>query len=111
MLKHRIIMLCLLTLGLTGCLKPYTPSVQQGNDVTQQQIAQLKLGMSQDDVQYLMGQPILQSTFNNNQWDYVYTYQPKDQGPISEKRLSLYFNAQGQLIRIKNEVSDAKVKS
>jgi outer membrane protein assembly factor BamE len=104
-------MLCLLTLGLSACIKPYTPSVQQGNDVTQQQVAQLKLGMSQDDIQYLMGQPILQPTFNNNQWDYIYTYQPPDQGPISEKRISLYFNSQGQLIRIKDDTIDAKAKN
>ncbi|NOX50640.1 MAG: outer membrane protein assembly factor BamE [Gammaproteobacteria bacterium] len=48
-------------------------TVQQGNVITQEMIDQLKPGMSRIQVAYIMGEPILRSTFNPNRWDYVYT--------------------------------------
>jgi len=47
--------------------------VQQGNVITQEMIDQLKPGMSRIQVAFIMGEPILRSTFNPNRWDYVYT--------------------------------------
>lgn len=109
MSKRLIVTLILSTAMLAGCIKPYTPSVQQGNIISQDQVSQLKLGMSQDDVQYLLGEPILQPTFANNQWDYVYTYQPIDNAPVKEKHVSLFFNNQGQLINIKSELTPQQI--
>jgi outer membrane protein assembly factor BamE len=109
MQKRLILALLASSILLSGCIKPYTPSIQQGNIISQQDVAQLKLGMSQNDVQYLLGEPILQSTFNNNQWDYVYTYEPIDNGPIKERRLSLYFNAQGNLIKIQDNLTPQQI--
>jgi outer membrane protein assembly factor BamE len=85
---------------LSGCLKPYTPSIQQGNIITPAIVEQLKTGMTQDDVQYLIGAPILSPTFETNTWHYVYTYQPKDSHKVEEKRLILTFNGQGKLVQI-----------
>lgn len=107
-MQKPILLLLAISVLLTGCLRPYTPSIQQGNIISTDQIKQLKIGMSQDDVQYLLGQPILQPTFNNNQWNYIYTYQAKNAGPMQEQRLSLWFNDQGKLTHIQqitNEVT------
>lgn len=109
MQKRLILTLLATSILLTGCLKPYTPSVQQGNVISEKDVAQLKLGMNESDVQYLLGLPVLQSTFNNNQWDYVYTHQAKDNGKITERRLSLYFNAQGNLIKIQDNLTPQQI--
>lgn len=51
----------------------HRPSMQQGNVVTQKMIDQLKPGMTREQVAFVMGQPVIQNTFNANRWDYVYT--------------------------------------
>ena len=61
---------------LNGCVlfHGYAPPLQQGNYLSVKQINKLRIGMSKTQVEAIMGTPILQNTFNDNQWDYVYTY-------------------------------------
>ena len=76
----------------------YKPDVQQGNTFTDKQLSQLKIGMSQQQVTFIMGTALLKDPFHKNRWDYVYTF-AKNQG-IAERRLvSLYFT-EGKLSKI-----------
>jgi outer membrane protein assembly factor BamE len=68
----------------------YRFNIQQGNVITPDMLAQVKPGMSGDQVRYIMGTPVLNSTFNPNRWDYVYTYKPGG-GKQTEKRVTMYF--------------------
>ena len=64
--------------------------VQQGNVVTQDMLAQLSPQMDKKKVLFIMGSPIVQDTFNNTRWDYIYTFTPG--GGRTERRLvTLYF--------------------
>lgn len=110
MQKRLIFILLFSSLLLTACIKPYTPSVQQGNILTQDDVKQLKIGMSKDDVQYLLGAPVLQSTFADNQWDYIYTYQPIDNGPVKEKHINLFFNNQSKLVDIQADLTPQRIQ-
>jgi outer membrane protein assembly factor BamE len=60
---------------LTACSSfgVYRLDIQQGNLVTQEQVAKVKPGMSRLDVRNLLGTPLLQDAFNANRWDYLYT--------------------------------------
>ncbi len=60
---------------LAGCAKfgVYRLDVQQGNLVTQAQVARVQPGMSRLDVRNLLGTPLLQDAFNGHRWDYLYT--------------------------------------
>ena len=51
--------------------------IQQGNLVTQEQLAKVKSGMSRLDVRNALGTPLLQDVFNGNRWDYYFSL---DQG-------------------------------
>jgi len=51
----------------------YRLDIQQGNLVTQDQLAKVKPGMSRLDVRNLLGTPLLQDAFNGNRWDYSYS--------------------------------------
>jgi len=77
-------------LFLTSC-STYKMEVQQGNALTNDVIAQLKTGMSKDEVMSILGTPLLQDNFRSNRWDYVYYTK---QGRSSSKRQSvtLLFN-------------------
>jgi outer membrane protein assembly factor BamE len=83
--------LSFLLLAGCGILKPYQPDVQQGNVVSEADVAKLKPGMSKDQVSNLLGTPVLDNAFNTNHWAYVYTFQ-HDGGVITKKNLDVYFN-------------------
>jgi outer membrane protein assembly factor BamE len=61
----------LLAATLASCAL-YKPEIRQGNVVTQEQTAQLRKGMTRNQVQAVMGAPLLTSTFHDGRWDYVY---------------------------------------
>ena len=51
----------------------YRPTIQQGNVVKQEQVNELRPGMSKRQVKFLLGTPMLNDVFHANRWDYVYT--------------------------------------
>src|SRR3546814_17545425 len=51
---------------------------------------QLKLGMTHEQVHYLIGTPIAASAFRPNRWDYV-GYYKSPRGEVTERIVSLYF--------------------
>lgn len=84
----KLIIVGILGLSLIGCI--YQPNIQQGNVYTQQQVNQLRPGMTKQQVMQIMGEPILADNFNANRWAYVYTFQ-KNGGKIEKKQLNLEF--------------------
>ena len=46
--------------------------VQQGNYITSEQYDQLKVGQTKDQVTYIIGKPLTQFIFDQNQWDFTY---------------------------------------
>ena len=63
---------------LSGCSTYEFPgvhriTVQQGNVVTQAMIDKLKPGMTKRQVQFVLGNPVIDDQLNRNRWDYVYT--------------------------------------
>ena len=98
-----ILMSIALVMTLTGCIS-YDFSrriVQQGNLLPQSKVERLKVGMSKDNVAALMGTSLLCPTFNNDRWDYAYTWR-KGSGPMMIRNLSLYFT-NSRLARIEHK--------
>lgn len=81
--------------------------VQQGNIITQDMLAQLKLGMEKAKVRYIMGTPLVTDVFHADRWDYVYTLQAGDEGHPVQRRVSLYFSGD-RLRRVAGNVKPAK---
>ena len=84
-----------LALALAGCSSdkwgfPYRPSVQQGNWVTHEQVAQLKQGMTRDQVRFVLGSPTLTDVLHADRWDYVYYYKPGSGAP-EERKFTVWF--------------------
>lgn len=63
------------TISLTGCagFGVYKIDIQQGNLVTQDQVAKVKPGMSRLDVRNTLGTPLLQDVFHQDRWDYYFS--------------------------------------
>ena len=75
----------------------YRADVQQGNVVTQEMVDTLRPGMTQNQVRYVLGTPLVTDSFNNNRWDYIYRNQSGETGVITQKRLTVLFDANGNL--------------
>lgn len=91
-------------LALAGCSFPgvYKIDIQQGNVVTQDMIDQLRPGMTRRQVRFIMGNPLLQDTFNTNRWDYLYSLQPGG-GKRQQERMSVFFNESDQLVSLSGD--------
>ncbi|MBK8183534.1 MAG: outer membrane protein assembly factor BamE [Candidatus Competibacteraceae bacterium] len=86
----------LLSLVLTaGCasLIPsfYTPPVRQGNYIDQSTVTQLHSGMSKQQVQRLLGTPLVADPFHQSRWDYYYQY-GKGNHITEQRHLTLFFS-------------------
>ncbi|MDD2990225.1 MAG: outer membrane protein assembly factor BamE [Zoogloea sp.] len=103
----------LLIAALSGCsstsdfLRPYRIDVRQGNFVSQEMVAQLKPGMSRDQVRFVLGAPLLMDVFHSDRWDYVYRFQP-GKGQVQERRLTVIFE-DGKLLRLDGDVRSEEV--
>lgn len=84
-----IFALFILVLSLSACI--HKVDVEQGNVISQDMVNQLHPGMTSDQVQFIMGHPVLVETFENNRADYVYTFQANG-SDITRKRITLLFN-------------------
>lgn len=73
-----------------GLPRVHKVTVQQGNVITQEMIDKLKPGMTRNQVAFIMGEPVLRHTFDEDRWDYIYSLEIP--GYYDEqKRVSLYF--------------------
>ena len=65
------------SLCLHGCKVPgmHQPTIEQGNIVTQKMVDRLRPKMTKAQVQFVLGKPVYQNTFDINRWDYVYTFE------------------------------------
>lgn len=71
-------------------ITPYKVDIIQGNFVSSEQVAQLRAGMSRDQVKQVMGTPLLASVFHADRWDYVFTLKRQGIEPQSFK-YTVYF--------------------
>jgi len=72
---------------------PYRRSVQQGNWITQEQVDTLQVGMSREQVRFVLGSPTLTSALHADRWDYPYFYRPGT-GTPQERRFTVWFEGE-----------------
>ena len=106
---HRRFLLVFL-LALSSCgyvpripgITPYRIDIQQGNFISQDMVAQLKPGMSKEQVRLALGTPLLTDIFHADRWDYVYWYEKAGAKP-EQRKLTVFFE-DGKLTRLDGDV-------
>lgn len=83
---------------MTSMFKPFRADVIQGNFVSREMAEELKPGMTKEQVQAIMGTPLLQTVFNQNRWEYVFSLRQGYQAPIV-RRFTVYFDKDGKMLR------------
>ena len=71
-------------------LSPYRPDIQQGNFISQEMLAQLKVGQTREQVKFILGTPLLTDVFHAQRWDYPF-YLARGNGELTTRRVTLYF--------------------
>lgn len=102
MRKNIIFIILLIGLTQSGCSSwlpdAHKIDIQQGNRIKQQDMDKLKLGLTRDQVRFVLGSPLLQDSFHQDRWDYIFYLQP-GKGKLRQSKISLYFDGD-KLIRI-----------
>jgi len=99
--------------SLAGCgyvpqipgVTPYRIDIQQGNFVSQEMVAQLKPGMSKEQVRLVLGTPLLTDIFHAERWDYIY-WRERPGGKREQRKLAVFFE-DGKLTRLDGDVVSA----
>jgi outer membrane protein assembly factor BamE len=79
--------------NVLGFITPYRIDIVQGNVVTKEQMALVKVGQSRAQVRDELGSPLLTDVFHADRWDYVFTI--KRQGAEPQQRtITLRFDGE-----------------
>ena len=54
----------------SGCV--YRSNISQGNLVEQEDLDQAEIGMTRNQIRFLLGTPLIDDPFHATRWDYVY---------------------------------------
>ncbi len=88
--KSLVIALTLALLSACTYLTPYKIEIQQGNVVKDDELAQLRAGMSKQQVTQTIGTPLVTDVFHADRWDYVH-YVRKRGRMLEQRKLTLVF--------------------
>ena len=86
-------------------ITPYRIPIQQGNFLSQEMVSQLKVGMTREQVRFVLGTPLVTDIFHADRWDYVFHREVKGAKP-EQRRLTVFF-AEDRLARVTGDVVPA----
>jgi outer membrane protein assembly factor BamE len=103
---RRLSLLVLLVAPLVAAcnaLSVYRMEIQQGNYISQEAVSQLKLGMTREQVRFVLGTPLVADIFHEDRWDYIYRRQRANSRQVEERRVSVFFEGD-KLVRLEGDV-------
>lgn len=74
----------------SGCQLVYKHEMTQGNILPEDKLADLKVGLTMEQVHFLLGTPILDNYMHQDRWDYIYYLKP-GYGKTERKHVVVYF--------------------
>ena len=85
-----VIVLLVATVLLGACV--YRVDVQQGNLLESHDIDAVQVGMTRSQVRFLLGTPVIQDTFHQERWDYIYYFRQGRRRHVDRSWLIVYFD-------------------
>ena len=105
-MNNKLKALTLLTtvLLLANCSIPriFQVVISQGNLVDQEMLDKLEVGMTESQVKFVMGTPLISDTFYPDRWDY-FTSVIQGENTYTYQKITLFFQAD-KLIRWEGEI-------
>ena len=87
----------------------YKLTIQQGNIVSQEMVDRLKPGMTRSQVQFVLGNPVLADSFEQDRWNYVYTIDIPGQAIIERELIIVFEN--DRLLRFEGDYTPSENKA
>ena len=90
MRKMSLLLLALVCFAaVNGCV--YRASISQGNLIKQDDLDQAEVGMTRNQVRFLLGTPMIDDPFHRDRWDYVYYLKLGRNETVQKRWVSVYF--------------------
>ena len=91
-LSLKNILFLFISIFIASCSIPktYAVVISQGNLVDQEMMDKLEVGMTESQVKFVMGSPLISDTFYPNRWDY-FTSVTQGTKTYTEQKITLYF--------------------
>lgn len=90
MTRYLIIAILLISLSAsTGCV--YRQNIAQGNLIEQEDLDQVEVGMTRNQIRFLLGTPLIEDPFHKDRWDYVYYLKIGREDATFKRWISIYF--------------------
>jgi len=80
-----------LTQRIAQSITPYRITIVQGNFVSAEMAAQMKVGMSRVEVKQLLGTPLLTDMFHDNRWDYIFYFRRGSKNIVQQRDFIVHF--------------------
>jgi len=100
---RQIPLLVLLLISLifsAGCV--YRANISQGNLIKQEDLDQLEIGMTRNQVRFLLGTPMIDDPFHMDRWDYIYYLRVGREDAGFKRWVTVLFE-DGEVIEIRKE--------
>tara|TARA_Y100001968_G_scaffold222252_1_gene205034 strand:- start:329 stop:658 length:330 start_codon:yes stop_codon:yes gene_type:complete len=101
-LKNFLTLFIWISIASCSLPKTYEVVIAQGNLVDQEMIDKLEVGMTESQVKFVMGSPLISDTFYPNRWDY-FTSVTQGSETFTEQKITLYFE-ENKLARWEGDV-------
>ena len=95
------ILIIIISLLIYSCSNTnlYRVTITQGTVFAQEDIDKLEIGMTKDQVSFVMGQPSFENFFEKNVWNYIYMITTGDNVDM-EKKVKLIFDEKNLLSEV-----------
>lgn len=91
------------TLLLSGCSSwVYRIDIPQGNYLEQKLVDKLRVGMSREQVLFVLGSPVARNPFQDEKWHYLYTLD-KRKGKDTRFELVIHYDKDGKVADISGD--------
>lgn len=100
---RQIPLLVLLLISLifsAGCV--YRTNISQGNLIKQEDLDQVEIGMTRNQVRFLLGTPMIDDPFHVDRWDYIYYLRVGREDAGFKRWVTVLFE-DGEVIEIRKE--------
>ena len=88
--KWPVVILLIVALAFgSGCV--YRANIAQGNLIKEEDLAQLEIGMTKNQVRFLLGTPMVDDPFHIDRWDYIYYLKIGRRQAIAKRWVSVIF--------------------
>ena len=95
------ILIIIISLLIYSCSNTnlYRVTITQGTVFAQEDVDKLEIGMTKDQVSFVMGQPSFENFFEKNVWNYIYKITTGDNVDM-EKKVKIIFDEKNLLSEV-----------